>query len=421
VHVVLGQRLAGRRDANRLGRDDGIQDVLPGTENLSITADDREVVVERVVVQPGKTTDLGLFRLRPLARILGKVVDDAGEPAQVAFNVFPFDRYAATREALAKRIYRSSPEGNLKIDSVGRGRYLILANEEGWVSTPALGDTTLGDHEDLVIHVSKGTPVALRLRADPLPGTRLEIRTRTGLPVADRNCPNRDPMKFVLVPGTYSIELWDGETWLASKTLAVGTEPCGSTSRALALGPALKPLDRQLALGCSTERVRIDEHLLRRNRGGSATSCDSPAPSVTVILASLVGLGALRILLRRLGGLHGARRSVRALRGSHRLAVSSSRNRSPRAAAISTGIRPVPAFLHWTRTSRWWYSPCRRRPVARRRVCDFTGSSSRYSGTTTSKNHCFTNSSWGLSDASSRIVATKSWSTGWSGPILGAS
>ena len=226
TNVLLGQRLAGRRGSRKEA--DGtivFEEVLPGRVPLSISADEREIMSEHVLVLPGQVTDLGLYRLRPLARILCKVVDDAGQPAQVAFNVFPFDRYAATRDALAKRFFCSNLEGDMKIDSVGRGRYLILANQEGWVSMPALADTTLGDHEDLEVLVSKGTPVALRLRAEPLPGARLEIRTRSGLPVAERKCRDRDPMRFLLVPGTYSIELWDGETWLASETLVVGKEP----------------------------------------------------------------------------------------------------------------------------------------------------------------------------------------------------
>jgi len=226
VRVQIGQRLAGRR-GTRMETDGTVvfQELLPGTGILSITADEREFVTEHVLIQPGKVTDLGLYRLRPYSLIRAKVVDDAGEPAQVAFNVFPADRYAYTRETLGKRFFRSSVEGKLKIDSVGRGRYLILANDEGWVSIPALADTTLGDQEDLEIRVSKGTPVALRLRADPLPAARLEIRTPSGLPVAERRCRNRDPMRFVLVPGTYSVELWDAETWLASETLSVGKEP----------------------------------------------------------------------------------------------------------------------------------------------------------------------------------------------------
>lgn len=226
VNINLGQRLAGRRGTRREA--DGtvvFEEVLAGSVNLTISASGREIVTERVLVQPGTVTDLGVYRLQPFSLIQAKVVDDAGEPARVMFNVFPLDRYAATRETLGKRFFRSDLSGDLKIDSAGRGRYLILANEGGWVSMPALADTTHGDQKNLEIRVSKGTPVAVRLRADPLPAARLEIRTRSGLPVAERRCRDRDPMRFTLVPGTYSIELWDGETWLASETLVVGAEP----------------------------------------------------------------------------------------------------------------------------------------------------------------------------------------------------
>ena len=226
MRVQLGQRLAGRRGSPR--DPDGtivFEEVLVGNAVLLITADDRELVHEHVRVRAGGVTDLGVYRLQPLSSVRARVLDDAGEPAQVMFNVFPFDRYAATREALAKRIFRSSPDGVLTIDTTGRGRHLILANEAGWVSMPVVADTTLGDVEDLEIRVSRGTRVAVRLRADPLPATRLEIRTRSGLPVAERKCRDRDPMEFLLVPGSYSLELWDGEAWLASETLTVASDP----------------------------------------------------------------------------------------------------------------------------------------------------------------------------------------------------
>ncbi|MFN0006512.1 MAG: hypothetical protein ACKVXR_01290 [Planctomycetota bacterium] len=226
VNINLGQRLAGRRGTRREPNGEVVfEEVLPGSVNLTILAEGREVVAERVLVEPGGVTDLGVYRLQPFSLIRAKVVDDAGEPARVQFNVFPFDRYASTRETLGKRFFRSNADGRLEIDSVGRGRYLIVANEGGWVSIPALADTTSGTPADLEIRVSKGTPVAVRLRADPLPAARLEIRTRSGLPVAERKCRDRDPMRFTLVPGSYSVELWDGETWLASETLAVGAEP----------------------------------------------------------------------------------------------------------------------------------------------------------------------------------------------------
>jgi hypothetical protein len=218
----------GEHDWRQRQTEDGtvtIEKVLPGRTLLTITADDREPVVEGVLVEPGQVTDLGLYRLERLSSIRGRVVDDEGRPAQVSFNVFPLDRYAETRSTLELRYFRSNAEGELKIDSVGRHRHLILANEKGWVSMPALADTTLGDVKDLTIRASPGVPVAVRLRAEPLPGTRLEIRTRSGLPVVERKCRDRDPMQFLLVPGNYSVELWDGETWLASESLTVGAEP----------------------------------------------------------------------------------------------------------------------------------------------------------------------------------------------------
>jgi hypothetical protein len=199
--------------------------LLPGPATLRITAPDREIVVERIRVQPGTTTDLGTYRMQRFSLIQARVLDDEEKPARITFNVFPLDRYEAAREPLASRCFRSNSEGELKIDSVGHGRYLIVANEKDWISSPALADTTFRQRDRLEIRVSKGTSVALRLRADPPPAAHLAIRTRAGLPVADGQCHGRDPMRYLLAPGGYSAELYDGETWLWSEGLAVGTEP----------------------------------------------------------------------------------------------------------------------------------------------------------------------------------------------------
>jgi hypothetical protein len=202
-----------------------LRDLQPGFAIMTLTADDREPVLERVLILPGVVTDLGTYRLLRLAEIRAQVVDEAGEPAQVAFNVFPLERDATARGRLRSRFFRSNTEGVLKIDSVGRARQLIVANDEGWVSEPVIADTTLSDVRELSIRVSKGTSVAVRLRADPLPGARIEIRSRAEFPIAERICRNRDPMHFRLAPGNYSIDLWAEETWLASETITVGKEP----------------------------------------------------------------------------------------------------------------------------------------------------------------------------------------------------
>jgi hypothetical protein len=199
-----------------------------GSSVLTIQAPGHEDIVEHIGVLPGATTDLGTYRMQRFASIEARVVDEAGVPATVHFNVFPFDRYDSTRATLAKRIFRSSPEGVLKIDSVGHGRYLIVSHDENWISGPVLADTDFRQKDSLQIRVTKGTDVVLRMRADPPLNGRLSIRTKAGLPVADRACRSRDVMRFRLAPGNYSVELFDGETWLWSEGLAVGAEPIRS-------------------------------------------------------------------------------------------------------------------------------------------------------------------------------------------------
>ncbi len=212
-----------------LDRDGSITltNLLPGWANLTISVPERESIAERILVQPGVQTDLGTYRTQPLslAEIRARVLDEQDAPAKVQFNVFPLERYEAVHEVLARRIFRSTAEGDLTIDSFGPGRYLIVANEPGWISVPVLADTTFRRRVQVEIRVAKGTSVALRLRADPPPDAHLSIQTSTGLPVADSKCRNGVTMRFHLAPGNYSAELRDGDTWLWSESLAVGGEP----------------------------------------------------------------------------------------------------------------------------------------------------------------------------------------------------
>ena len=199
--------------------------VLPGWATLTITAPEREVIIERFLVQPGVLTDLGTYRMEPFSEIRARVLDEEGAPARVQFNVFPLDRYEPAREPLASRIFRSTADGDLKVDSIGRGRYLLLAHDDNWTAAPVIADTTFRQTDRIEIRVSKGTDVWLRLRGDPPPGALLSIRTSTGLPVTDTNCRDGETIRLRLAPGSYSAALRDGDTWLWSEGFSVGTEP----------------------------------------------------------------------------------------------------------------------------------------------------------------------------------------------------
>jgi hypothetical protein len=201
------------------------ENILPGWATLTITAPEREVIIERFLVQPGVLTDLATYRMQPFSEIRARVLDEEGAPARVQFNVFPLDRYEPAREPLASRIFRSSADGDLKVDSIGRGRYLLLAHDDNWTAAPVIADTTFRQTDRIEIRVSKGTDVWLRLRGDPPPGALLSIQTSTGLPVTDTNCRDGETIRLRLAPGSYSAALRDGDTWLWSEGFSVGTEP----------------------------------------------------------------------------------------------------------------------------------------------------------------------------------------------------
>jgi hypothetical protein len=199
--------------------------LLPGPATLTIHANERDAVEESIDVQPGTTNELGTYRLQPFAKLRADVDDENGKGAAVSFNIFPLDRYEATRKPLALRFFDSNSSGALDVAHIGRGQYMLVVNDRNWAALPAIADTTIGQTGVVAIRVSKGTDVALKLRAEPPPGARLSIRTSSGLPVDGCRCRGLSPMRFRLAPGRYSLELYDGESWLASESLAVGSEP----------------------------------------------------------------------------------------------------------------------------------------------------------------------------------------------------
>jgi hypothetical protein len=186
---------------------------------------DREVVEDQVFLKPGSTTELGTYRLTRFSRSSVEVRDADEKPQDVDFEIFPENRDVGTRGWFASRRFRSNAEGILKINSIGCGRYVIVAHDEKWASIPVILDTTFRDVPGLGVRVAKPTTVALRLRGEPPPNGRLTLRTQSGLHVDDRRCRSDDPIRFALAPGSYTAELFDGDAWLWSEGLTVGDEP----------------------------------------------------------------------------------------------------------------------------------------------------------------------------------------------------
>jgi hypothetical protein len=189
---------------------------VPGPATLRILSADRETVEDHIFIAPGGTTDLGVYRLTRSSRARLEVRDTDGNPQEVSFNLYPEDAGVSMREMFASRFFHLNAEGVLRIGSLACGRHVILARDENWACMPMLLDTTLRDARGVEIRVTKPTKVALRLRAEPPPNCRLALRTQSGLPVVDRRCHSTLPMWFALAPGSYTVECFDGESWLWS-------------------------------------------------------------------------------------------------------------------------------------------------------------------------------------------------------------
>jgi hypothetical protein len=199
--------------------------VVPGPAMLRIQSPDREVVEDQVLIAPASTTDLGAYRLTRYSRSSVLVRDTDGKPQPVSFDVFPEDREAGSRETRSPRLFRSDDQGVLKLIRLRCGRSIVVAHDGRWASMPVLLDTTFRDAPGLELRVAKPTSVALRLRGEPPPNGRLVLLTQSGLHVDERHCRSSDPIRFALAPGSYTVELFDGDAWLWSEGLAVGEDP----------------------------------------------------------------------------------------------------------------------------------------------------------------------------------------------------
>ena len=202
-----------------------IPGLMPGPATLRIQSTDRETVEDEILLRPGSTTELGIYRLSRFSRSEVVVRDADGNPQPVSFDIFSEEGDLGTRGLPRSRRFRSNSEGILKINRIGCGRYVIVARDENWASLPVVLDTTLRDTSGYGVRVEKPTKVALRLRGEPPPNGRLVVRTQSGVHVEARRCRSSDPIRFALAPGSYTAELFDGDMWLWSEGIAVGADP----------------------------------------------------------------------------------------------------------------------------------------------------------------------------------------------------
>jgi hypothetical protein len=198
--------------------------VTAGPVTLTIRADGYESIVQTVGVMPGEITDLGTFTLNRWRTILGRTLDAENKPVSVSVDVFPLERFESTRADLSNRCFLSNEGGELKIDGIGRGRYLLRIYDGMWGAPPLVVDTTNGTVRGLEIRLAPKVGVDLRFESTLPADALLRLKSDKNLPVLE--CPTTPGrvQHVRLLPGFYALHVTSGNEEVLSRALFVDTK-----------------------------------------------------------------------------------------------------------------------------------------------------------------------------------------------------
>jgi hypothetical protein len=201
-----------------------LQGISTGPITLEIRAEGYEAIVQKVQVTPGDN-DFGTFKLDRWCVILGRTLDVEKHPVSVIVNVFPLDQFESTRIELSKRCFKSNDDGELRIPSIGRGRYLVRVRDEKWGAPPLVVDTAGGTVRGVEIVLKPKVDVALRFEHTLRTGALIRLSDGGGLPVLESECTPGRLQRIRAVPGLYTLRVTRGNEDVVQSALFVDTKP----------------------------------------------------------------------------------------------------------------------------------------------------------------------------------------------------
>jgi RNA polymerase sigma-70 factor (ECF subfamily) len=215
--------------ANTPADKDGYVDfpnVDPGQLILAISSPEHEDVIERVHVEPGTLTDLGIYRLLPGVKVEGRVIDERGQPIEAAIATFATDEPFATRDWFR---YSTRKSGEFRLPRMRHKRYWMWAetldSQNTSVSRPLLVDAGGGDVRGIVFQLAKPSRVSVRLTTEVPWDSRIQLVDKDGAPVCGDSL-NADGMKefarLFALPGEYDVQLVSQDKIIRTRHVSVG-------------------------------------------------------------------------------------------------------------------------------------------------------------------------------------------------------
>lgn len=209
-----------------VSKEDGTRvckDVMPGLMGVEITARGYAEYRRLLDLDPGRETDLGTLRLSKELRVGGVVVDGSGTPVGGGYAViYDIEQHRdPSRDLDARSSYGISAEGRFVIRSLGPARYLVVVRK-GDLRAERVVDTTSGSVTDLRFTMVATTPVIFVPGAGNHGRQLAAVMDDKGTKVSAWRMRGRLPLRKTLLPGSYTLEVYDGKDRLFSRPFTVG-------------------------------------------------------------------------------------------------------------------------------------------------------------------------------------------------------
>ncbi|MEM8885657.1 MAG: carboxypeptidase-like regulatory domain-containing protein [Planctomycetota bacterium] len=221
--VGIGDRQSSNRGVP-IGEDGSVvyPDVPPGLKHLTVFAAGYEFVNTFVRVAEGEV-DLGTLRLHKAGTVEGKVLRPDGKPTSVRLLVRQLDRMKFPQPLRHGMVMQSDTEGTFKIHQPGRGRYLVLADDDKYARVATVLDAAGGKVNDVVIRLTEGVPAQFEFTYTGKRPYLMTVRDAEGTPLFTYTVRGTWPRTVRLVPGTYELEYSEDGEVLAREELVVGS------------------------------------------------------------------------------------------------------------------------------------------------------------------------------------------------------
>ncbi|MBK8099987.1 MAG: carboxypeptidase regulatory-like domain-containing protein [Planctomycetes bacterium] len=198
----------------------------PGLLLLSIEAKDHESVWTTVRVEPGRTTDLGDFRLGAAEDLKGTLLDADGKPASGHIQWTELKWRTAPTAFCDNRSTNVEADGSFRLWRTGRGPIAVQARtQDGRVAAGVFDNPPA---EPVVLRFGETGECRVTRPADPTRAFTVTLFDRRHLAIAARVLEPRILQTTIRLPvGDYTFEVHDDrQQRVQAGSLTFGSTPC---------------------------------------------------------------------------------------------------------------------------------------------------------------------------------------------------